>query len=58
MAHSILVLDLTGFEIDNIEDVAMTAGDDGVTIDLFEFGGGAILLADITTLLGAGDFLV
>ena len=51
-------VDLTAFEIEGIEDVAMTTGDDGVTVDLGDIDGGTILLADLTTLPEAGDFLV
>ena len=51
-------VDLTAFEIESVEDVAMTTGDDGVTIDLVDIDGGSILLADITTLPDGGDFLV
>ena len=51
-------IDLTGFEIERVEDVVMTAGDDGVMIDLANIGGGTILLEDLTVLPEAGDFLV
>ena len=51
-------LDLTAFAIENIDDVTMTSGDDGVTVDLSDIDGGTILLADLTTLPDAGDFLV
>ena len=51
-------LDLTAFEIEDIEDVTMTTGDDGVTIDLTDVDGGSILLAGLTTLPETGDFLV
>ena len=51
-------IDLTGFDIDNIEDVAMRIGDDGVTIELADISGGTVLLADLTALPEAGDFLV
>ena len=36
----------------------MTTGDDGVTTDLTDIDGGSILLADLTTVLDAGDILV
>ena len=49
-------VDLTAFEIENIEDVTMMSGDDGVTVDLTDVDGGTILLADITTLPEAGIF--
>ena len=51
-------VDLTAFEIESVEDVSMMSGDDGVTIDLTDVDGGTILLADLTTLPDAGDFLV
>ena len=51
-------LDLTAFEIESVEDLDMAAGDDGVRIDLTDIDGGSILLADLTTLPDAGDFLV
>ena len=51
-------LDLTAFEIESVEDIDMTTGDDGVTIDLTDVDGGSILLAGLTTLPDAGDFLV
>ena len=51
-------VDLTAFEVESVDDVSMATGDDGVTIDLTDIDGGSILLADITTLPAAGDFLV
>ena len=36
----------------------MTTGDDGVTLDLTDIDGGTLLLAGLTTLPDAGDFLV
>ena len=51
-------VDLTAFDIESVEDLDMATGDDGVTVDLTDFGGGTILLADLTTLPEAGDFLV
>ena len=51
-------IDLTAFDIESIEAFAMTAGDDGVTLDLTGIDGGTVLLADLTTLPDAGDFLV
>ena len=51
-------IDLMAFDIEGIEDVAMTTGDDGVTVDLTDIDGGTILLAGLTTLPDAGDFLV
>ena len=43
-------VDLTAFDIEGIEDLDMTTGDDGVTVDLGDIDGGTILLADLTTL--------
>ena len=51
-------IDLTAFDIESIEDVDMTTGDDGVTVDLAEIDGGTVLLAGLTALPDAGDFLV
>lgn len=51
-------IDLTAFEIESIDDLAMTTSDDGVTIDLTDVGGGSILLEGLTALPEAGDFLV
>ena len=51
-------VDLTAFEIESIDDVDMTTGDDGVTVELSGIDGGSILLADLTTLPEAGDFVV
>ena len=51
-------LDLTAFDIESIEDVDMTTGDEGVTVDLSAIDGGSLLLAGLTTLPDAGDFLV
>ena len=51
-------LDLTAFEIESVDDVTMTSADDGVTVDLSDFDGGTILLAGLTTLPDAEDFLV
>ena len=51
-------VDLAAFDIESIDELSMTAGDDGVTIDLGDIDGGTILLADLTTLPDAGDFLV
>ena len=50
-------VDLTAFEVESVDDVSMAAGDDGVTVDLTDVDGGSILLADLTTLPDAGDFL-
>lgn len=43
---------------ESIKDVAMTTGEDGVNIDLTDVGGGTVLLADLTAVPDAGDFLV
>ena len=51
-------VDLTAFEIESIDALDMTTGDDGVTVDLGDIDGGTVLLADLTTLPDTGDFLV
>ena len=51
-------IDLTAFDIESIEAVDMTTGDEGVTVDLSAIDGGTILLAGLTTVPEAGDFLV
>ena len=51
-------IDLTAFGIESVEDLDITTGDDGVTVDLTDVDGGIVLLADLTTLPEAGDFLV
>ena len=51
-------IDLTGFDIESVEGVAMTAGDDGVMIELADVDGGSVLLAGLAALPGEGDFLV
>lgn len=51
-------IDLGAFELESLDDLTITVGDAGVTIDLTEFDGGAILLADVQTLPDAGDFLL
>ena len=51
-------VDLTAFDIESVDDVSMTTVDDGVTLDLADIDGGSILLAGLTTLPEAGDFLV
>lgn len=51
-------LNLTAFDIDSLNDIIMTTGDEGVTIDLSDIGGGSILLSDLTDIPDAGDFLV
>ena len=49
-------LDLTAFEIESVEEIAMNTTDDGVTVDLTHVDGGTLLLAGLTTLPDAGDF--
>ena len=51
-------IDLTGFAgISGFDDLTVTGGDDGVTVDLTEHGGGTILLEGFTLDdLDAGDF--
>ena len=51
-------IDLMAFDIESIDALTMTTGDDGVTLDLTEVDGGTVLLAGLTTLPDAGDFLV
>ena len=51
-------VDLTAFGIESVEDLDMATGDDGVTIDLTDVDGGTILLAGLTVVPDAGDFLV
>ena len=51
-------IDLTAFDIEGIDEVSMTTGDDGVTLDLAEIDGGTLLLVGLTVLPEAGDFVV
>ena len=51
-------IDLSYFDIETIDEVTMTVGDDGVTIDLTDMDGGIVLLAGLTELPDAGDFLI
>ena len=51
-------VDLTAFEIESVDEIVMDTGDDGVTVDLTDIDGGTILLAGLTTLPDAGDFLI
>ena len=51
-------VDLTAFDIEGIDALTMTTGADGVTIDLSDSGGGSLLLAGLTVLPEAGDFLI
>ena len=51
-------IDLTAFDIEGIDAFSMTFGDDGVTLDLAGIDGGTVLLAGLTVLPDAGDFLV
>ena len=49
---------LKQYDIETIDDVTMTVGDDGVTIDLTDMDGGTVLLAGLTELPDAADFLI
>ena len=49
-------VDLTAFDLDSVDEVTMTTGDDGVTIDLTDIGGSSILLADVTNIPEGGRF--
>ena len=51
-------IDLTAFDIDSVDAVSMTAGDDGVTLNLPAPDGGTVLLAGLDASLGADDFIV
>lgn len=52
-------IDLTAFDIEGIDKISMTVGDGGVTIALTDIGGGSgILLAGLTSLTDAVDFVV
>ena len=51
-------IDLRAFDIDNLDDVSMTARDDGVTLDLPGTDGGTVLLAGLNTGPDADDFIV
>ena len=51
-------IDLTAFDIDSVDEVAMTAGDDGVTLDLPGTDGGTVLLAGLDVAPGADGFIV
>ena len=51
-------IDLSYFDIETIDEVTMTVGDDGVTIDLIDIDGGTVLLAGLTELPDADDFIV
>ena len=51
-------INLTAFDIESLDDVTLSTGDGGVTLDLSDIGGGTILLADLTTAPDAGDFLI
>lgn len=41
-------------DIESIEDVSMSTGDDGVAIDLGDIDGGTVLLADMHDPAGCG----
>ena len=51
-------IDLSAFELKSLDDLTITVSDAGVTIDLTEFDGGTILLADVQIVPDTGDFLV
>ena len=51
-------IDLTSFDIENVDAVTMTTGDDGVTLDLPDPDGGTVLLAGLDVAPGADDFIV
>ena len=51
-------IDLSYFDIETIDEVTMIVGDDGVTIDLTDMDGGTVLLAGLTELPDADDFIV
>lgn len=51
-------VDLTAFAIENVDTLTLTTGEDGVALDLTDNGGGTILLAGLTSVPDAGDFLV
>ena len=51
-------IDLRAFDIDSVDAVSMTAGDDGVTLDLPGPDGGTVLLAGLDASLSADDFIV
>ena len=51
-------IDLTAFELDNIDEVSMTTDDDGVTLDLAGVNGGTVLLADLSIAPSADEFIV
>ena len=50
------VLDLWGFDLDNLDDIDMTLGAEGVTIDLTTVGGGTILLAGLSSIPDSASF--
>ena len=51
-------VDLTAFDLNNIDDLTMTTDSEGTTIDLGPYGGGTILLADVSDIPQAEDFLI
>ena len=51
-------IDLRSFDIDTVDEVDMTTGDDGVTLELPGTDGGTVLLAGLDTGPGADDFIV
>ena len=51
-------IDLTAFDLESMDDLTITPGADGVTIDLTAHAGGTILLAGVELIgLDATDFL-
>ena len=51
-------IDLTDFNLGNNYRPAMTIGDDGVTLDLSDIGGGNVLLAELTTAPESDVFIL
>ena len=52
------LIDISAFDLTGFDDLAISSGTEGVTIDLTEQGGGTILLEDFPIAnLDAGDFL-
>lgn len=49
---------LMGLDIDRVGDITMTTGEEGVTVDLSDIGGGSILLAYLATVPDASDFVI
>ena len=51
-------IDLTAFELDSIDQVSMTTDGDGVTLNLASVNGGTVLLADLSVVPSADEFIV